>query len=211
MPDIYILPLIGIGGVLLLIGLIWLLVVAIRTGFFRKAIFPVFLIVLGVAVAVAGPVYNRLYPPPIDTKVKVEVKETDAGESVRELTGTGANIDELKARLAESKNYAIIQIADKGFTDDDLAILDGMDKLTFIDLNDNPVTDATLERLVKLPKLTKLFAARTKFTADAVKKLVLENPDCKLTEIDFRGLTPPVPGKALREWQAKDPKNRKFN
>lgn len=211
MPETWTLPLLAAGGGLLAVGLLWLLIAAIRTGFFRKAILPVFLIVLGVAVAGFIPVYNRLYPPPPDTKVKVEEKKTDTGETVQELTGTGADTAQVKEKLAASKNYAVIQIANKGFTDDDLAVLDGMEKLTFLDVTDNPVTDATLERLVKLPKLTKLYAARTKMTADGVKKHVLDNPDCTLTEIDVRGLTPPVPGAALREWKAKDKDARKFN
>ena len=66
-------------------------------------------------------------------------------------------------------------------------------------------------RLVKMPNLKKLYAARTKFSASGVTKFVLTNPDCKLLDIDFRGLTPPVPSKALRDWKEKDKDNRKFN
>ena len=208
MPETLTLPLLAVGGAILALGLIWLLVVAIRTGFFKKAILPVLLVVIGVAVAGFIPVYNRLYPPPPDTKVKVEQKQNAAGETTEELTGTGADTDELKAKLAANKNYSVIQIANKGFTDADLTVLDGMDKLTFLDLNDNPVADATLERLVKLPKLTKLFMARTKITADGVKKFVLDNPESKVTEIDVTGLN--VPGKAIRDWKAAD-KSRKAN
>jgi hypothetical protein len=210
MSERLILPLIIAGAVLLLIGWVWLVAQAIQTGFLRKAIFPAIVILLGIALIVTGPVYNRLYPPPVDTKVKVDDVKTETGEVVQELTGTGADTKDLQQKMAAGKHFAVIQIANKNFTDDELAVLTTMEKLTFLDINDNPVTDTLLEQLVKLPKLTKLFAARTKFTADGVKKFVLDNPDCKLTEIDFRGLVPPVSGKLLREWQAKDPA-RKFN
>lgn len=211
MDDRFVFPLLIAGMAVAAIGLLWLLVRAFRTGFVAKAILPVLVVAIGLAVAGFGPVYNRVVKPPVDTKVKVEEKVTSTGETVQELTGTGADTDELKAKLAAAKHYSVIQIADKGLTDDDLTVLEGMDRLTFIDLNDNPVTDATLERLVKLPSLTRLYAARTGMTATGVKQHVLDNPECKLTEIDFRGLTPPVSGKDLREWKAKDKDRRKFN
>jgi hypothetical protein len=201
MPETLTLPLLAVGGALLLIGLLWLLVVAFRTGFVKKAMLPVLVVLLGAGVAVFIPVYNKLYPPPVQTTAQV------FGDGI---TITGAAKDQLSVVLGH-KGWKYIQAANAGLTDDQLTGLDGMIELGFVDLNDNPVTDATLERLVKLPKLSKLYAARTQFTADGVKKLVLDNPDCKLTEIDVRGLTPPVPGAALRDWKSKDKDNRKFN
>lgn len=201
MPETLTLPLFAVGGALLLLGLLWLLVVAFRTGFVKKAILPVLVALLGAAVALYIPVHNMVNKPPPQTTAQV------FGDGI---TITGAAKDQLGVVMGH-KGWKYIQAANAGLTDDQLAGLDGMTELGFIDLNDNPVTDATLERLVKLPKLTKLYAARTQFTADAVKKLVLDNPDCKLTEIDVRGLTPPVPGAALRDWKSKDKDNRKFN
>ncbi len=196
------LPLLAVGAALVAIGLLWLLIVAFRCGFIKKALLPLLVVLVGAGTALAIPVYNRMYPPRIQTTAQV------FGDSI---TITGAKKDQLDVVMGH-KGWKTIQAANGGLTDDDLAGLDGMDELKFIDLNDNkPVTDATLERLVKLPKLTKLFAARTGMTADGVKKCILDNPDCKLTELDFRGLTPPVPSKALREWQAKDTAKRKFN
>jgi hypothetical protein len=210
MPEQYTLPLLAVGGALLALGLIWLLVVAIRTGFLKKALIPVFLIVLGVAVAGFIPVYNRLYPPPVQTTAQEEKKATTDGKVEERLTLTGAVRDEY-AKLKTGTKYAVVQWANADVTDDDAAVLADQTELREVDLSNSQVTDATLDRLVKLPKLTKLFAAKTKMTADGVKRLVLDNPDGKLTEIDFRGLTPPVPGAALRDWKNKDKDHRKFN
>ena len=196
------LPMLAVGAAMVAIGLLWLLIVAFRSGFITKALVPVFVVLLGAGVAIAIPVYNRLNPPPIQATAQV------FGDSI---TITGAKKSELGVVLGH-KEWKTIQAANSGLTDEELAGLDGMTELEFIDLNDNPaVTDATLERLLKLPKLTKLYMAKTKVSGESVKKLILDNPECKLTEIDFRGLTPPVAGKSLREWQAKDTKTRKFN
>lgn len=196
------LPMLAVGAAMVAIGLLWLLIVAFRSGFITKALVPVFVVLLGAGVAIAIPVYNRLNPPPIQATAQV------FGDSI---TITGAKKSELAVVLGH-KEWKTIQAANSGLTDEELAGLDGMTELEFIDLNDNPaVTDATLERLLKLPKLTKLYMAKTKVSGETVKKLILDNPECKLTEIDFRGLTPPVAGKSLREWQAKDTKTRKFN
>ena len=202
------LPLLAVGGILLVIGLLWLIVVACRTGFIKKALLPILFIILGVAAAGFIPVYNRIYPPPVQTTAQEEKKTTSTGEAEERLTLTGAKREEY-AKL-QGKKFAVVQWANPDVTDDDTAVLEGMADLREVDLSNSQVTDATLERLVKLPKLTKLYASRTKITADGVKKHILENPDSNLTEIDFRGLTPPVPGKALRDWQGKGP-NRKFN
>ena len=195
------LPLLAVGAALVAIGLLWLLIVAFRCGFIKRALLPLLLVLVGAGVALAIPVYNRLYPPKVQDTAQV------FGDSI---TITGAKKEHLGVVMGH-KEWKTIQAANSGLTDDELAGLDGMTELEFIDLNDNPITDATLERLLKLPKLKKLFAAKTKISGDTVKKLVLENPENKLTEIDFRGLTPPITGKEFREWQAKDPKVRKSN
>lgn len=210
MPELepYALYFMAAGAVLLLLGLIWLLIVAFRTGFIQKAFTPVLVVLFGAAVALFVPVMNKVFPKPPDTNVKVEQKQNESGEVEEHLTGTGAETAQVKEQLAASKGYVSVQIANKGFTDDDVLPLVGMAQLTFVDLNDNPVTDVTLERLVKLPKLTKLFIARTKVTPEGVKKWVLENPDSKITEVDVTGLN--VPGKAIRDWKNAD-KARKAN
>jgi hypothetical protein len=199
------LPLLAVGAALVAIGLLWVMIVAFRSGFIKKAMLPVLVILVGAGVALAVPIYNRLNPTQVQTTAQV------FGDSI---TITGATKDQLGVVMGH-KGWKSIQAAKANdgpeLTDDDLAGLDGMTELEFIDLNGQPVTDATLERLLKLPKLTKLYLARTKVSGETVQKRVLDNPECKLTEIDFRNLTPPVPGKAFREWQAKDTKARKFN
>lgn len=211
MPDLepYALYFIAAGAIVLLIGLLWLLIVAFKTGFIKKAFAPVLIILLGVAVALFVPVMGKLFPKPVDTTAKEEQKKTADGTVEERLTLTGStreHYDKLKG-----KKYAVIQWANADVTDEDAAVLADQTELRELDLSNSQVTDATLEKVVRLPKLTRLFASKTRMTADGVKKHVLTNPDFKLTEIDFRGLTPPVTGADLREWKNKDKDNRKYN
>jgi hypothetical protein len=198
MPETWTLPLLAVGTALLAVGLLWLLIVAFRTGFLKKALLPVLLVVVGVAVAGLIPVYNRLYPPPVQDTAQV------FGDGI---TITGAKKDEL-GKVMGHKGWKTIQAANAGLTDEELAGVAGMTELGFLDLNDNPVTDVTLERLAALPKLTKLYIARTKITPDGVARLILDNPASKVSEIDVTGLN--VPGKAIRDWKTAD-KGRKVN
>jgi len=209
MPDLepYTLYFIAAGAALLLFGLIWLLVVAFKTGFIKKAFLPVLVVLLGVAVALFVPVSGKLFPKPIQTTGVTEKKTDAQGNTIELLTLTGAKREEY-AKLKSGTKYAVIQWANKDVTDDDAAVLADQTELRELKLNDSQVTDATLERLVKLPKLTKLYIARTKITPDGVQKHILGNADCKLDEIDVTDLN--VPGKAVRDWKNAD-KNRKAN
>ncbi len=211
MPDLepYTLYFLGAGVTFLILGLIWLLVVAFKTGFIKKALLPVLVVLLGAAVALFVPVSTKLFPKPIQTTGVTE-KKTDAQGNVEErLTLTGAKREEY-AKLKAAK-YAVVQWANTDVTDDDAAALAEQTEMRELDLSNSQVTDATLEKLAKMPKLTKLFASKTKMTADGVKKNVLDNSDCKLAEIDFRGLTPPLKSADLRAWKEKDKDVRKFN
>ena len=202
-------PLMAVGAAMLLIGLLWLLVVAFKTGFIKKALLPILVVLVGVGVALCIPVYNLINKPPIQDTGVVEQKKDAQGNVEERLTLTGAKREEY-TKLKAAK-YAVVQWANADVTDEDAAALAEQTEMRELDLSNSQVTDATLEKLAKLPKLTKLFASKTKMTGDGVKKHVLDNPDGKLTEIDFRGLTPPVKGPDLRAWQAKDTANRKFN
>lgn len=196
------LPMLAVGAALVAIGLLWVMIVAFRSGFIKKALLPLLVILIGAGVALAIPVYNRLYPTPVQSTAQV------FGDSI---TITGATKDQLGVVLGH-KGWKTIQAAKAKdapeLTDADLAGLDGMNELQFLDLNDQPVTDATLERLVKLPKLTKLYIARTKVTPDGVKKHLFENKEAKVSELDLSGLE--VPSKAVRDWKNED-KSRKVN
>jgi len=200
------------GVLILLLGGIWMMsrLRGPLRALPKRGCAPLVLILLGVAIGAFGPVYNKLYPTKPDTR-QVDSETIGAEGTAQKTTTIGRRKDVEK--LKEDKTADRLQLNDAKLeiTDDELAeIIAGRDNLSFIDLSDNPVTDASLERLVKMPQLTKLYAARTNFTAAGVKMFVLDNPGCRLTEIDFRGLTPPVAGKDLREWKARDQANRKF-
>ncbi|MCU0704995.1 MAG: hypothetical protein MUF18_13545 [Fimbriiglobus sp.] len=198
------LAMLALGAAMVVIGLLWLLIVAFRCGFIKRALLPLLVVLVGAGVAIAIPVYNRLYPTPIQTTAQV------FGDSI---TITGANKDQLGLVFGH-KGWKTIQAAKAkdapALTDEELAGLDGMNELQFLDLNDQPVTDTTLERLVKLPKLTKLYIARSRVTPDGIKQFVLENknPDFKVNELDISGID--VPSRAVRDWKNAD-KTRKVN
>lgn len=194
MPETLTLPMMAVGGALFVIGQLWLLVVALRTGFIKKALLPVLVVVVGVGVAVFVPVSNIIHPPKVQDTAQV------FGDGI---TITGAKKSELGV-VMNHKGWKTIQAANRteqplDLTDDDLIGLQGMTELEFINLNGNPVTDVTLERLVALPKLTKVYIARTKITPDGIKKHIFDNPDTKVTEIDISDLN--VPGKVARDWE----------
>jgi hypothetical protein len=199
MPDLepYTLYFLGGGAACLMVGLILLLVAAFKTGFFKKALLPVLLVLLGAAIALFVPVSTKLFPKPVQTTGVTEKKTDAQGNEELRLTLTGAKREEY-ARLKAAK-YAVVQWANSDVTDDDAAALAEQSELRELKLNDAQVTDVTLERLVKLPKLTKLYIARTRVTPDGVVKHIFNNPACKLVEIDLN-----VPGKAVRDWKAAD-------
>lgn len=211
MPDLepFALYFMAAGAAVFLIGLFWVLIVAFKTGFIKQAFMPVLVLLFGVVIALFVPAMTKLFPKPIQTTGVTEQKKDAQGNVEERLTLTGAKREEY-AKLRGGTKYAVVQWANKDVTDEDAAVLTEQTELREVDLTDSQVTDATLEKLLKLPKLTRVYAARTKISGETVKKLIFENPDCKVNEIDFRGLTPPVPGAAQREWKNAD-KSRKAN
>ena len=201
------------GGIVAAIGWLWMVIRCFRPllAFLKQAFAPVFLILIGVSLALFGPVYNKIYPAKPDAKAVETVKQDDKGNTEQgETVSRRKDIEKLKSDKTADRLQ--LNIPKLELTDDEVKeILEGRDNLTYLDVSNQFITDVTLERLVKMPNLKKLYASKTKITADGVAKFVLTNPDCKLTEIDFSGLTPPVPSKALREWKEKDKDNRKFN
>ena len=210
MPDLepYALYFMAAGAAVFLIGLFWVLIVAFRTGFLKKAFTPVLVILLGVLVALFVPASNIIRgKTPQQTTAATEQKKDTQGNVEERLTLTGAKREEY-AKLTGGTKYAVVQWANEDVTDEDAAVLGEQTELRELKLNDSLVTDRTLERLVKLPKLTKLYIARTRVTPDGVQKHILNNPECKLMEIDVSDLN--VPGKALRDWKNAD-KTRQVN
>jgi hypothetical protein len=227
--DYVFLALLVLGSLLMVIGSIWLLVRAFLTSWvwglvvllvpilghlifffahFKKALLPTLITLFGMALC-ATPVYNLLNPPPIQTTGQEEQKQIkdQTGEVKTEtrITLTGAKREEY-SKLWKQDKYAVIQWANKDVTDEDTASLEAMKQLREIDLNDTQITDKTLQLLGELKTLEIVRIARTKATPEGVEKFLMSLP--KLTELDVRGLK--VPGKALRDWKAKDQENRKF-
>ena len=205
MSDKVIFVLLTLGGMIGFVSMIWLLRRLFRDGI-RSIGRPFVFMIIGLLIAITGPVYN-LWIQPIQVTAIVRETENETGQTVTDITLTGALPSEFE-KLKGAKSVRIIQADRTAFTDDDWVILEGMKELEFISLNDTPVTDITLKRLVELPKLEKLYIARTKITADSVRVLVLERPGSTIQQLDVTGLG--IPGKAIRDWKNAD-KTRKVN
>ena len=200
------LPFLALGTAAVAIGLLWLLIVAFRTGFLKKALLPVFVVLLGAGMALSIPIYNRLYPTPVQTTGAEEKKTNSEGVVEERLTLTGAAREEY-AKLKGGKKYAVVQWANKDVTDEDAAVLKEMAPLREIDLNDTVITDKTVEILMELKNLEVVRVERTAATISAVEKLPAALP--KLRELYVRGIVGAKDSAALKTWKEAD-KTRKL-
>ncbi len=200
------LPFLALGAAAVAIGLLWLLVVAFRTGFFKKALLPVLVVFLGAALALSIPIYNKIYPTPVQTTAAEETKTNPAGVVEERLTLTGA-VREEYAKLKSGKQFAVIQWANKDVTDDDAAVLKEMAPLREIDLNDTLITDKTVAILFELRGLEVVRVERTTATLASIEKLPAALP--KLRELYVRGIAGARDSAVLKAWKEAD-KTRKL-
>ncbi len=220
--DLYMLIPMGIGALLMVIAHLWLVVRAFGVStvwglvtllipgvsilfflfHFRCAIAP-FLLGLFGAVLCGGPVvYSIINPPKIQDTIAVQQKtvtdQATGEKSVEEaVTLTGAKREEY-AKLKTSKNWSVIQWANKDVTDKDTEMLHGMENVRELDLSDTDITDEALHVLEDMPKLAVLKLARTKITEAAFNEHI--KPIESLMELDVRGTK--IPGKLIRDWKA---------
>lgn len=220
--ELYLLIPMGIGALLMAIGHVWLAVRAFGVSTFqgvmtllipgasilfflvhsRRVLSPVLLGLFG-AVLYGGPiVYTINKPPKVQDTIAVQQKtvtdQVTGEKSVEEsVTLTGAKREEY-AKLKTSKNWSVIQWANKDVTDKDTEMLHGMEKVRELDLSDTDITDEALHVLEDMPKLTVLKLARTKITEAAFNEHI--KPIESLMELDVRGTK--IPGKLIRDWKA---------
>jgi Leucine-rich repeat (LRR) protein len=227
------LALYAVGGVISLIGFVWLVirgfgvkpiwgVAILLTGGLlgipfalihrQKGLIPLGIMLAGNAITASPFIYNVFFPPKIDDTKKVEditpeeIKPSPAYTQIagKKVTLTGAARTEY-AILKEEQDFTVIQWANLDVTDDDAQILGTMKKLTEIDLSNSQVTDVTAKILLQQEDLEIVKIARTKITANTAAEF-LKLP--KLREVDFRGLN--VPTKALQDWKAANKETRKY-
>lgn len=162
------------GMALLLIGWVWVTVVAWRHGsawglgvllfppagllfairHFGAARAPLAVGLLGLLLAAGPPVVNRLLPVdlgPRDTLVDGE----------RHVTLTGWDRDDYRL-VRGLTDVVVLQMANPDVSDTTLHLLGGLDQLRELDLNNTQVTDAGLALLAQLPGLQRLRLANTR-------------------------------------------------
>lgn len=164
----------------------------------RRALFPLAVVLLGGLVAASPIVINRLVPVK-----KEEIKNVTTGETDLTVTGlTGYDYASLRTKT----DLTVLQMANPDVTDATVEHLRGLTHLKRLDLSDTAITDASLPLLSALPALEDVKLARTKVTDDGVKKLLAEAK--RLRAIDVRGTD--VKTATLRDWKNADKDNRNY-
>jgi hypothetical protein len=122
----------------------------------RKGLFPLTLICLGIVITGFPPAYRSLVPidlGPRDTLVNGQ----------RHITLTGWDRKDY-ALLGSKRDVAVLQMANPDVTDQTLSNLKGLRLLAELDLNNTQVTDAGLSIIKDLPALTTLRLKNTRIT-----------------------------------------------
>jgi hypothetical protein len=205
----------GAGAAFLLVGLVKLIAAAFRYHLawglatllilpaplfvlwhFRKALGGLLVMVLGVVVAAAPIVINRLVPSAVDLGPR---ERTVNGELHITLTGwqpeEGMSYAVLKAR----PDTVVLQMANEDVTDQTLENLRGLKKLRVLDLSSTQVTDEGLKVLQELRGLQVLRLNRTKITDEGVRDHIF--PITSLKELNVSNTR--VTRKTRDEWKAR--------
>jgi hypothetical protein len=203
----------GAGAALLLVGLIMLVVAAFRCHpawgvstllvvpaplfvlrHFRKALVPLLVLLLGVAVAATPVAVNRFYRPDVDLGPR---ESRVGGELHITLTGWEPG-DRDYSVLRARPDTVVLQMANPDVTDRTLENLRGLKKLRSLDLSNTQVTDDGLPVLKELPSLEVLFLNGTRVTDAGLRAGVF--PIASLRELSVRNTA--VTKKARDEWRA---------
>jgi hypothetical protein len=147
--------------------------------------------VLGVAVAVAPLVVNKLQLIPAQDK---PIEKTVEGEPTLTVTGLNFNY----ATLKDKPYLEVLQMANEDVTDQTLDYLKGLKQLYKLDLSNTQVTDDGLRALKELPRLKVLYLNGTRVTDDGVRRNLF--PIETLTELSL--LRTKVTKKTRDEWRA---------
>ncbi|APW64174.1 hypothetical protein [Paludisphaera borealis] len=147
----------------------------------RPARWPLIVLVLGLVVTAAPPVYSLLAPIDLGPRDRIV-----AGE--RHLTLTGWDRKDYSA-LAQRPDVVVLQMANPDVTDETLTYLKGLDRLKELDLDNTKITDEGLKILKDLPALAILRLKNTKitdagFTASLAAKESLQRLDLTGTRVD---------------------------
>jgi hypothetical protein len=173
----------GSGATLLVVGFVLLVVAAFRQHLawglatvlvlpaplfvarhFRKALGPVLVMLLAVAVAATPVVVNKLNLIPAQEK---PIEKTVEGEPTLTVTG----LTDFDYSTLKDKSYLeVLQMANEDVTDQTLDNLKGLKRLYKLDLSNTRITDDGLRVLKDLPELRVLFLNGTGVTDEGIRQ-----------------------------------------
>ncbi len=198
------------GLVLMAIGLLWMIVAAMRVGWVwglsvlafppamipfslrhrRAAAWPFAVLFVGIIVAAAPIVYNRLVP------IDLGPRETMVDGQLN-IVLTGWDRHDYSILRARPKTV-VLKMANPDVTDQTLAFLQGMNQLRDLDLSETQVGDDGLRMLVGLKALETLRLKGTKITDEGFHRWLAPREALRL--LDLRGTqVTRATGKAWRE------------
>lgn len=180
---------VGAGG---LWGLVRGLGVAVRGRPWRRLLAPLALAGLGLVVAAAPLVTQRVWLAVVGLAERERVIDGERALNLTGWDGKGYGI------LASKPDVAILEMGNPDVTDDTLELLASLPRLRELTLNDTAITDAGLATLARLPNLESLRLARTKITAEGLQRF-LDAPPPNLRQLDVSGNE--VPTAILRRWK----------
>ena len=191
------------GVCLLAVGFLWFVVRAFHTGaawglvalipgvnllfpvrHFRRAAYPLALMLAGALVCATPYAVNAIAGNRISTDAKIEEKPTGGGQTEGRITLTGADPSQY-AILREKKTFAVIQWANADVTDEHVEWLRGMTELRELDLNRTAITDRSLAVIATLPKLESLHIGCAGITDEGFRRHIL--PLANLKQLDLSG------------------------
>lgn len=186
-----------LGLALMAVGLAWLIVVAIRVWWVwglsilfvpplmipfalrhhREAAWPIAVLGVGIVVAAAPIVYNRLMPIDLGPRERMV-------DGQLQITLTGWDRHDYSV-LTTRPEAVVLQMANPDVTDQTLAYLQGMSQLRELDLNGTQVCDNGLRMLEGLKALESIRLRDTKVTDEGFRRWLA--PRESLRRLDLRG------------------------
>jgi hypothetical protein len=182
------------GLALLALGFLGLMIRAFRN--WRRGLFPLALVGLGVVITSFPPVYRRLVPIDLGPRERIV-------DGQRHITLTGWDRKDY-GLLGSKRDVAVLQMANPDVTDQTLERLRGMDRLEELDLNNTQVTDAGLRILKELPARVRLRLKNTRITDQGFRESLADKATLK--QLDLSGTA--VGAEAVDAWRKAGPGRR---
>jgi hypothetical protein len=226
------------GLLLVLFGHLWLMWRGFREGFFfgilailpllnfllllfmyRRAVRPALTILLGVGIAAAPMIANRLIPIDLGPRERIvdgelhitlsgwdrsEEGTWDLGRKIaRKLNRTINGWDRRDySVLSQLKDVVVLQMnKNLDVTDETLIVLLGQDKLKELDLSETSITDDGLKWVARLPSLKWLRVSRTGITDKGIREHLMDKRSLERLEVFETSVT----SETRREWRQAQP------